>query len=105
MNTTAEIKDVFISYRRSSGATVARLLCDVLTQRNISIFFDKESLGEGNFDDAIEHNLHAARNFILIVSPGLFDRGKNANGQYDPCYPTQTGYIAKYASRWQAENR
>lgn len=84
MNTTAEIKDVFISYRRSSGATVARLLCDVLTQRNISIFFDKESLGEGNFDDAIEHNLHAARNFILIVSPGLFDRGKNANGQYDP---------------------
>lgn len=84
MNTTAEIKDVFISYRRSSGATVARLLCDVLTQRNISIFFDKESLGEGNFDDAIEKNLHAARNFILIVSPGLFERGKKANGRYDP---------------------
>lgn len=78
------MKDVFISYRRSSGATVARLLCDVLTQRNISIFFDKESLGEGNFDEAIEKNLHAARNFILIVSPGLFDRGKNSNGQYDP---------------------
>jgi hypothetical protein len=78
------MKDVFISYRRSSGATVARLLCDVLTQRNISIFFDKESLGEGNFDEAIEKNLRAARNFILIVSPGLFDRGKNSNGQYDP---------------------
>lgn len=84
MNSTAQMKDVFISYRRSSGATVARLLCDVLIQRNISIFFDKESLGEGNFDDAIEQNLHAARNFILIVSPGLFDRGKNSNGQYDP---------------------
>jgi len=84
MDSTTDMKDVFISYRRSSGATVARLLCDVLTQRNISIFFDKESLGEGNFDDAIEKNLHTARNFILIVSPGLFDRGKNSNGQYDP---------------------
>ncbi|MBA1265261.1 toll/interleukin-1 receptor domain-containing protein [Stutzerimonas stutzeri] len=79
-----EIKDVFISYRRTGGATVARLLCDVLTQRNISIFFDKESLGEGNFDDAIEKNLQAARNFVLIVSPGLFERGKSSNGKYDP---------------------
>lgn len=83
MSTTSEIKDVFISYRREGGATVARLLCDVLNQRNISTFFDKESLGEGNFDNAIEKNLHAARNFILIVSPKLFERGIDANGQYD----------------------
>lgn len=78
-----ETKDVFISYRRNGGATVARLLCEVLNQRNISTFFDKESLGEGDFDNAIEKNLHAARNFILIVSPKLFDRGRDANGQYD----------------------
>lgn len=83
MSTISETKDVFISYRRDGGATVARLLCDVLNQRNISTFFDKESLGEGNFDNAIEKNLHAARNFILIVSPGLFERGKTVNGKYD----------------------
>lgn len=83
MGATSETKDVFISYRRNGGATVARLLCDVLNQRNISTFFDKESLGEGDFDNAIEKNLHAARNFILIVSPGLFDRGITASGQYD----------------------
>lgn len=83
MGATSETKDVFISYRRNGGATVARLLCDVLNQRNISTFFDKENLGEGDFDNAIEKNLHAARNFILIVSPKLFDRGRDANGQYD----------------------
>lgn len=83
MSTISEAKDVFISYRRNGGATVARLLCEVLNQRNISTFFDKESLGEGDFDNAIEQNLHAARNFILIVSPKLFDRGRDASGQYD----------------------
>lgn len=83
MGASSETKDVFISYRRSGGATVARLLCDVLNQRNISAFFDKESLGEGDFDNAIERNLYAARNFILIVSPGLFERGRTASGQYD----------------------
>lgn len=83
MSAISETKDVFISYRRNGGATVARLLCDVLNQRNISTFFDKESLGEGDFDNAIEKNLHAARNFILIISPKLFEGGKNAEGQYD----------------------
>lgn len=83
MSTISEAKDVFISYRRNGGATIARLLCDVLNQRNISTFFDKESLGEGDFENAIEKNLHAARNFILIVSPKLFDRGRDASGQYD----------------------
>ena len=92
MSTISETKDVFISYRRDGGATVARLLCDVLNQRNISTFFDKESLGEGDFDSAIEQNLHAARNFILIVSPKLFDRGIDANGQYDPKL-TETDWV------------
>lgn len=92
MSIASETKDVFISYRRSGGATVARLLCDVLNQRNISTFFDKESLGEGDFDNAIERNLHAARNFILIVSPGLFERGRTASGQYDPQI-TETDWV------------
>lgn len=83
MSASLETKDVFISYRRNGGATVARLLCEVLNQRNISTFFDKESLGEGDFDNAIEKNLNTARNFILIVSPKLFDRGRDASGQYD----------------------
>jgi hypothetical protein len=83
-NNKSESKDVFISYRRKGGATAARLLCDVLNQRNITTFFDKESLGEGDFNTAIESGLSAAKNFILIVSPELFERGKNKDGQYVP---------------------
>lgn len=71
-------KDVFISYRRKGGATVARLLCEVLNNRNITTFFDKESLGEGDFDTSIENHLSNARNFILIVTPELFNRGFDA---------------------------
>ena len=35
--------DVFISYRRGGGATVARLLYEVLKSRGISAFMDAET--------------------------------------------------------------
>lgn len=77
-----EAKDVFISYRREDGATAARLLCDVLERRNISTFFDKETI-EGDFHQSIKTHLVAARNVLVIVSAKMFSRYLLDNGSYD----------------------
>ena len=76
-------KDVFISYRRKDGATAARLLCDALEHRGISVFFDRESIGAGNFDDAIRQHLETAPNLIVVVSEEMFSRGRTETGDYD----------------------
>ncbi|HZW12162.1 MAG TPA: toll/interleukin-1 receptor domain-containing protein [Noviherbaspirillum sp.] len=69
--------EVFISYRRDGGATVARLLYEVLRAKGLRCFMDAETLGEGNFDQSISKHLEDAENFIFIVSPGVFDRCAN----------------------------
>jgi len=76
-------KDVFISYRRKDGATAARLLCDALERRGISVFFDRESIGAENFDDAIRKHLEISPNLIAIISPEMFSRGRILSGGYD----------------------
>lgn len=81
---TTEATDVFISYRREDGATAARLLCDVLERRHISVFFDRETLGSGNFDVALQQHLDAARNILVVVSQEMFKRGLTPEGNYDP---------------------
>ena len=83
-NKAAETKDVFISYRRADGATAARLLYDALDRRQISVFFDRESIEAGNFDDALRRNLEAARNIIIVVSQEMFSPKpkQKADGTY-----------------------
>ena len=71
--------DVFISYRRDGGATVARLLCEVLEKRGITVFFDTVSLGAGDFDVAIRNQLEAAKNVVFIASPNVFTRCEDEN--------------------------
>jgi len=72
-------KDVFISYRRDGGATVARLLCEVLRSKGVNVFFDTESLGSGEFDKKIEQELEKADNFLFIVSPNVFEKCHDKN--------------------------
>lgn len=79
-----ESKDVFISYRRKDGATVARLLFDTLERRGISAFFDRESIESGNFEDALRNSLLAVKNVLIVVSEEIFNRGKLPDGTYDP---------------------
>ena len=45
--------DVFISYRRSNGSHLASLLYLYLTNRNLKVFLDVESLEGGKFEDEI----------------------------------------------------
>lgn len=82
-NKSTDAKDIFISYRRKDGATAARLLSDALERRQVSVFFDRESIEAGNFDDALRDNLDAARNVIIVVSQEMFSRGLLADGTYD----------------------
>jgi hypothetical protein len=69
--------DVFISYRRDSGATVARLIYHALKPVGITCFFDSESIGSGDFSEHIKSNLESCNNFIFIVSSRVFERCNN----------------------------
>lgn len=75
----SEMKDVFISYRRDGGATVARMLAELLKARNVSVFFDAETLKSGDFGQQITNHLNNSANVILVVTPNLFDRCANEN--------------------------
>lgn len=65
--------DVFISYRREGGATVARLLYEVLKSREISAFMDAETLSRGDYEKSIQSNIKNSKNFLLILAPGALD--------------------------------
>lgn len=69
--------DIFISYRRESGATAARLLYQLLKSDGYTCFFDAESIEAGNFSENIRHNLEESPNFILIVSSRSLERCHN----------------------------
>lgn len=75
----SDMKDVFISYRRDGGATVARMLAELLKARNVSVFFDAETLKGGDFGQQIAKHLNDCENVVLVVTPNLFDRCSNEN--------------------------
>ena len=64
---------VFISYRRDGGLETAKQLHAFLKD-NYEVFFDKESLRNGTFDDKIEHAISECTDFLLILSKNIFDR-------------------------------
>jgi hypothetical protein len=69
----SQLIDFFVSYRRDGGATVARLLYEVLKLRGLVGFIDTESLTQGDFSESIVLHITKARNFILVVSPGALE--------------------------------
>lgn len=66
--------DIFISYRRKGGYDMAKLLYDRLRLDGYSVFFDIDTLEKGNFDDELEKRVLDCKDFIVVLSPGLFDR-------------------------------
>jgi hypothetical protein len=65
---------VFISYRRETGAAEARLLREALIGRGISVFLDVTDLRRGYFDEELLKRITAAPNFVLVLTPGALDR-------------------------------
>lgn len=64
----ANIYDIFISYRRDSGAQYARILQLMLTQRGYKVFLDYDELTDGKFGDHIQQAIKSAPIFILVLS-------------------------------------
>ena len=76
MNNEESVKrnyDVFISYRRATGANDARLLDQAFKARGFSVFFDYDSLRNGKFDEHIFKAIEDAPVFILIMTSGCLD--------------------------------
>ena len=68
---------IFISYRREGGGALAYLLDKALTNLGHSVFFDIESLEGGKFDEKLITVIDHTPNFILLLSPHVFDRCTN----------------------------
>ena len=68
---------VFISYRRNGGETLAQLIHDRLVDRAFHVFYDIESLKSGTFDTKLYEKIEECDDFILILSPMALDRCVN----------------------------
>ena len=69
--------DVFISYRHDGGQYFALLLFNYLTEKGISVFWDKDSLRAGIFEEQIYKVLDECRNVLVVLSPGCIARLQN----------------------------
>jgi len=78
-NSTAytKIYDVFISYRREGGETMAILLHDRLAAKGYSVFLDVESLNAGQFNSQLLQVIKNCKDFIVILSENALDRCVN----------------------------
>jgi len=71
---------IFISYRREDGLAAARAI-EAGLRDTYEVFFDMESLRNGRFDLSIEEAIGACTDFLLILSPSIFNR-INADGDW-----------------------
>ena len=60
--------DIFISYRRASGAQYARILQLMLSLRGYRVFLDYDELTDGKFGEHIKAAMIAAPIFMLVLS-------------------------------------
>jgi len=66
--------EIFISYRRKGGYDTAKLLYDRLRIDGYSVSFDIDTLENGDFDNELEQRVYECKDFLLVLSPGVFDR-------------------------------
>lgn len=69
--------DIFISYRRDSGAQYARILQLMLSQRGYKVFLDYDELTDGRFGEHIKKAIIDAPIFMLVLSKEALVRCKN----------------------------
>jgi len=64
---------IFISYRRESGADLARLIKDSLNSRDFNVFIDVDDLRSGHFDKALYREIEESSDVIVVLNPGCLD--------------------------------
>lgn len=67
-------KTVFISYRRSVSAFIARAVFQDLRYHGYDVFMDVESIDAGAFDHVILNQIAARVHFLVILTPGAVER-------------------------------
>ncbi|MDX1993235.1 MAG: tetratricopeptide repeat protein [bacterium] len=67
-------KTVFISYRRSVSAFIARAVFQDLRYNGYDVFMDVESIDAGAFDTVILNQIAARTHFLVILTPGAVER-------------------------------
>ena len=65
---------IFISYRRSVSAFVARAVFQDLRAHNYDVFMDVESIDAGDMAEIILNQIAARPYFLVILAPGSLDR-------------------------------
>ena len=71
--------DIFISYRRTGGDVLSRLLYESLKHERYSVFFDYESLSSGIFGEKILAAIRNAKDVIVVLSKDCLPRCKENN--------------------------
>lgn len=69
--------DIFISYRRNGGDTLAQLLYDRLTHRGYRVFLDIESLNAGKFNEKLLNVIEECKDIIIVLPPNALERCHN----------------------------
>ena len=69
--------DIFISYRREGGDTLAQLIYDRLTHRGYNVFLDIESLNNGKFNEKLLSVIDECKDLVVILPPNALDRCHN----------------------------
>ena len=70
----SEKYDVFLSYRRDGGETMAVLLHDRLVAKGYSVFLDIESLNSGSFNKKLLTVIEGCTDVVVVCSKGCLDR-------------------------------
>jgi len=73
----SEKYDVFLSYRRDGGETMAVLLHDRLVAKGYSVFLDIESLNSGSFNNKLLSVIENCTDVVVVCSKGSLDRCNN----------------------------
>lgn len=69
--------DIFVSYRRDGGATLAQLIYDRLTVRGYRVFLDIEALTSGKFDDKVFEIMEHCKDVVVILQQDALERCRN----------------------------
>ena len=75
--------DIFISYRNEGGFHPAQKIFFFLDGFGYKVFFDKESIKDGTWENGIEQALNEAPIFLLVLSEGMFKKHEKGDNEED----------------------
>ncbi len=68
--------DVFVSYCREDGASIARLLSDKIRAQGFRVFLDVEGLGAGSWSQELELRINECPDFVVVLTAAYISRLK-----------------------------